>query len=275
MAVAQASLHDRGTIVELVRGRFQRGLSQGLELRLALTDLASAEAELAAVRNRRQLAGRDLELLLGRYPAGQLAANAGLPELPAPAPAGLPAELLQRRPDLRAALARLQAADQRVAGALAALLPRFTLTGGAGVHSSDLAELIDPASDVWSIAGGLLQPLFTGGRLRQEVKLNQARVAEEIASYRQTALTAFREVEGALAAEQWLRGQEQALLRAAEQAETNKQAVVYAYRNGLTDILTLLDNYRSTFTTRSDHLAVKRQLLTNRIDLYLALGGGF
>ncbi|MGH6635444.1 MAG: TolC family protein [Gammaproteobacteria bacterium] len=136
----------------------------------------------------------DIQRVSRNKPAGdawalsgrQLAANAGLPELPAPAPAGLPAELLQRRPDLRAALARLQAADQRVAGALAALLPRLTLTGGAGVRSSDLAELIDPASGVWSIAGGLLQPLFTGGRLRQEVKLNQARVSEEIASYRQT-----------------------------------------------------------------------------------------
>ncbi len=273
--VAESSIKDRRTIAGLVRGRYELGLSQGLELRLAETDLATAEAQLASVRNQLQLAQRDLELLLGRYPRAGLTADKQLPALPKPAPAGLPAQLLERRPDLLAAQARLNAADQRVASAQAALLPRFTLTGGGGIRSQDLDALFSPASAVWNVAGGLLQPLFTGGRLSNEIKRNEARVVEALANYRQTALTAFREVEQTLAAEEWLRGQEQSLLAAARHAEENKQAVVYAYRNGLADILTLLDNYRSVLSTRSDHLAVKRQLLNNRIDLYLALGGGF
>ncbi len=273
--VAESSITDRRTIAGLVRGRFELGLSQGLELRLAETDLATAEAQLASVRNQLQLAQRDLELVLGRYPRAGLTAAGELPSLPKPVPSGLPAQLLERRPDLLAARARLTAADQRVASAQAALLPRFTLTGGGGVRSQELDAWFSPTSAVWNVAGGLLQPLFTGGRLTNEIKRNEAGVVEALANYRQTALTAFREVEQTLAAEEWLRGQERSLLAATRQAEENKQAVVYAYRNGLTDILTLLDNYRSVLDTRSEHLAVKRQLLTNRIDLYLALGGGF
>jgi NodT family efflux transporter outer membrane factor (OMF) lipoprotein len=273
--VAESSLKDRRTIAGLVRGRFELGLSQGLELRLAQTDLATAEAQLAQARNQFQLAQRDLDTLLGRYPYGTINTAAELPPLPDRVPLGLPAQLLERRPDLLAAHARLAAADLRVASAQAALLPRFTLNGGGGVRSQDFDLLFSPASVIWNVAGGLLQPVFTGGRLTNEIKLNEARVTEALANYRQTALTAFREVEQALAAEEWLREQERSLLEAAEKAEENKQAVIYAYRNGLTDILTLLDNYRSVLNTRSDHLAVKRRLLNNRVDLYLALGGGY
>ncbi len=162
-----------------------------------------------------------------------------------------------------------------MASAQAALLPRFTLTGSGGVRSQDFAILVNPASAIWNVAGGLAQPIFTGGRLRGEIARNEAVVTEALAQYRQTALTAFQEVERALAAEAWLRQQERAFQEAANQAEANKRSVIYAYRNGLADILTLLDNYRSTFSTQSELLAVQRQLLNNRIDLYLALGGNF
>ncbi|MCI0354255.1 MAG: efflux transporter outer membrane subunit, partial [Acidobacteria bacterium] len=192
--VAESSIKDRRTIAGLVRGRYELGLSQGLELRLAETDLATAEAQLASVKNQLQLAQRDLEVLLGRYPRAGLTDAEALPSLPKPVPAGLPAQLLERRPDLLAAQARLTAADQRVASAQAALLPRLTLTGGGGVSSEELDSLFSPGSAVWNVAGGLLQPLFTGGRLSNEIKRNEARVVEALADYRQTVLTAFREV---------------------------------------------------------------------------------
>ncbi|WP_347257382.1 efflux transporter outer membrane subunit [Methylocaldum sp.] len=272
--VAERSIQERRTIVELVRGRFARGLTRGLDLRLALTDLANAEAQLAVARNRVQLATRRLEVLLGRYPSGRLTATARLPEPPVSLSAGLPAELLARRPDLIAAFERLRAADFRVESAQKALLPRVALTAAGGTRSAALTELIDPRAAAWNVFMGLIQPLFTGGRLKGEIRLNQALAEEALNRYKSAALNAFREVEQSLAAEEWLRGQEQALREAVEQTEASRRLAVYAYRHGFIEILTLLDSYRSTLNAQSAHLSVKRQLLNNRIELYLALGGG-
>lgn len=270
--VAEQSIKDRRTVVELVRGRFNRGLTQGLDLRLALTDLSSAEAQLADARNQSQQAARQLEVLLGRYPAGKVNNQAKLPAPPEPLQAGLPAEVLQRRPDIKAAIARLIAADHRVASAKKALLPRVTLTASGGTRSSSLSELVDPRAAAWNFLMGLSQPLFTGGRLSGEIDQQQAQVKEALNNYRQTALTAFGEVERSLAAEEWLRQQEQALhANVLQTAESQKSAITY-YRRGAIQILTLLDSYRSTLSAQSEYFTVQRLLLNNRINLYLALG---
>jgi multidrug efflux system outer membrane protein len=272
--VAEQSIKDRRTIVELVRGRFARGLTRGLDLRLVLTDLANAEAQLASSRNRVQSVTRRLEVLLGRYPDNSLKKLSALPTPPTALSAGLPAELLARRPDLVAAWSRLRATDFRVESAKKLLLPRIALTAAGGASSPALTELIDPRAVAWNLAMGLVQPIFTGGRLKAGIRLNEARTEEAFNQYQSTALNAFREVEQALAAEQWLREQEQALKEAVEQTRASRKLAVYSYRQGLIEILTLLDSYRSTLNAQSAHLSVQRQLLSNRIDLYLALGGG-
>jgi multidrug efflux system outer membrane protein len=273
--VAEDSIRERRTIVELVRGRFARGLTRGLDVRLALTDLVNAEAQLAQARNQVQSATRRLEVLLGRYPAGALAGEQILPDPPAALSAGLPAALLERRPDLAAAFERLRAADSRLDSARKALLPRIALTAEGGTRSPALTELADPRAAIWHLAMGLLQPIFTGGRLKGEISLSEARVEEALNRYRDTALNAFREVEQALAAEERLREQERALREAVRQTQESRKLAVYSYRHGLIEILTLLDSYRSTLSAQSAHLAVRRLLLSNRIDLYLALGGSF
>lgn len=270
--VAEESIKDRRTVVNLVRGRFNRGLVQGLDLRFALTDLTSAEAQLADSRNQAQQAARQLEVLLGRYPGGKVNGQTQLPAPPTPLQAGLPAEILQRRPDLVAAFERLKAADHRVASAKKALLPRVTLTAVGGARSSSLAEIIDPRAAAWNFLIGLSQPLFTGGRLSGQIDVQKAQVAEALNNYRQTAVTAFSEVEQSLAAEEWLRQQEQALLANVKQTEESRKSAINAYRRGVIQILTLLDSYRSTLSAQSEYFAVQRLLLNNRINLYLALG---
>ncbi len=271
--VAEQSIRDRRTVVDLVRGRFARGLTRGLDLSLALTDLARAEALLAGTRNRVQSITRRLEVLLGRYPSGGLTETPRLPDPPPGVSAGLPSELLERRPDLIAAFERLRSADARVTSAKKARLPRITLTASGGTRSPALTELADPRAVAWNLAMGLVQPLFTGGRITAEIGLNEARANEVLNLYKNTMLNAFREVEQTLAAEEWLRNQERALRATVKQTDTSQKLAVYSYRQGFTQILTLLDSYRSTLDARSAHLAVKRQLLNNRIDLYLALGG--
>lgn len=272
--VAEQSIKDRHTIVDLVRGRFARGLTRGLDLRLVLTDLENAKAQLASSRNQVQIVTRRLEVLLGRYPGSSISKLSALPSPPTALAAGLPSELLARRPDLLAALSRLQAADSRVESAKKSLLPRITLTATGGTSSPALTELIDPRAVAWNLAMGLLQPVFTGGRLKAGILLTEAHTEEAFNQYQNITLNAFREVEQALAAEQWLREQEQALKEAVEQTRASRKLAVYSYRQGLIEILTLLDSYRSTLNAQSAHLSVQRQLLNNRIDLYLALGGG-
>lgn len=272
--VAEQSVKDRSVIVDLVRGRFARGLTKALDLRLALTDLANAEAQLAESRNQMQLIARRLEVLLGRYPAGEVVADSELPEPPPGLPAGLPSELLERRPDIIAAFDRVRSADFRLASTRKLLLPRVTLTAAGGVRSTALTDLVDPRALAWNVLVGLAQPIFTGGRIQGEIHLNKARVEQAVNLYKNTALNAFREVEQILAADEWLRTEEEALRKAVEQTEASRKLAVYSYQHGFIEILTLLDSYRSTLIAQSAHLSVRRQLLTNRVNLFLALGGG-
>jgi len=272
--VVQASIDERSALVELLQGRFNLGLAQGLDLSLALTDLSDARAELKDAGNRIQQAARGLEVLLGRYPAAVVERCAILPELPAPLPVGMPSELLARRPDVTAAFFRLRSQDSRLSSARKALLPQVTLAANGSSLGNDLADLTDPRAAAWNLALGLIQPLYAGDRLHAGIDRQAALSEEALHRYRETVLQALREVEQSLAAEDWLKGREQALAKTVKQTETSRTLAIYAYRNGKADILTLLDSYRSTLNARTALLDARLQLLNNRLDLYLALGGG-
>lgn len=274
VTVVQASIDERSALVELLQGRFNLGLAQGLDLSLALTDLSDAKAELKEAGNRVQQAQRRLEVLLGHYPGGNIERCARLPDLPAALPAGLPSELLARRPDVTAAFTRLRSQDHRLSSARKALLPRVTLAASGGSLGNTLSDLTEPRSAAWNLALGLTQPLYAGDRLQADIDLQAAQSQETLHRYRETVLNASREVEQSLAAENWLIGREQALAATAKQTETSRALAIYAYRNGSVDILTLLDSYRSTLIARTALLDARLQLLNNRLDLYLALGGG-
>lgn len=293
--VAEESVTDRSNIASVTQGRFEKGLVRGLDVRLALTDLANAKSQLSQAKNRVQVITRQLEVLLGQYPADELQKTVkfkpvltdltdktdssildvrqALPDPPELLPAGLPSDLLARRPDLIAAFRRLLVADARLDSAKKLMLPRITLTGVGGTRDSALIDLADPRSAVWNLFAGIMQPIFTGGRIRGGIQLNEARVDEALNRYQDVALNAFREVEQALAAEEWLREQEKVLREAVTQTRASHELALYYYRLGFIQILTLLDSYRSNLNAQSAHLSVKRQLLNNRINLYLALGG--
>jgi multidrug efflux system outer membrane protein len=261
-----------------VSARYRMGLRPPLELRLAESTLADARA-LEALR-RSQLNGsvRQLEILMGLYPAGTfLAADDGvtLPPPPPSIPAGLPADLLQRRPDLRAAASRVLAADQRTLSAKKALYPRLTLTASGGTVTQQLQDLVQGDFKVWSLLGGLTQPLFQGGRLRAGIRQADAVGDENLELYASSVLRAFAEVEITLADEGWLQDQETALAGSADQLAAAQRLALDRYSNGVGDYLTVLESQSREFLARSALLAVRRQRLTNRVDLYLALGGGF
>lgn len=285
-ALAAATLENRRTSAERVLRRYETGLRTALDLRLARAEVASAESVLEARRQALDEIERQLQVLAGRYPdrrfdPGDSDGGPGdtLPAYfedgPEPVPAGLPAEIVSRRPDLAAAEARLAAAGFRVAEARAALYPSLRLTGSAGRSSEQIDDLLDGDFSVWSIAGGLLQPLFYGGQLRANVDLSRASFDEATALYAGQVLQALREVETTLAAEGFLADRAAALERAVEESRRAQRLAEERYLSGLTDFLSVLESQRRSFDAESQLLQVTRQRLDARVDLVLALGGGY
>lgn len=283
LALAEEALASYRATGDQVAARYGLGVRSPLDVRLSRTQVAAAEARVTLRRSTLERVARQLELLVGRYPRAELvAAPAGskpgrdglMPSL-APIPAGLPAELLARRPDLAEAEQRVFAADRRVAAAKASLLPRLALSGSAGSVSDDLSHLLDGDFGVWSWAANLVQPIFEGGKLRAGVYKAKAGAEASAATYVSTALRAFGEVEGALADEVHLVAFEAALARAAAEADAAQRLAGERYRSGLETYVTLLESQRASLDAHATLLEARRRRLENRIDLVLALGGGF
>ncbi|MCB1035566.1 MAG: efflux transporter outer membrane subunit [Acidobacteria bacterium] len=272
--LAEETSENRRLTRRQVQRRYELGLRGPVDLRLAASNEAAAEATLAARRRQLDATQRQLEILLGRYPVAGLHSEGLLPSPPRPVEAGLPADLVTRRPDLRAAERRLSAAGARVAEARAALYPALRLTGSAGRISEELEDLLSGDFSVWSLASGLLQPIFQGGRLKAGVELSAAAADEALARYVQASLAAFAEVETTLAAEGFLRLQEESLERAVEHAAAAQETAQRRYGSGLAEVLEVLESQRQAFQLQSQLLDVRRQRLAARIDLHLALGGG-
>ena len=248
--------------------------------RTHLLDIYQARQNLAAARARKPqieadlaVAEHALSILLGRYPGPmEDAVVVALPEIPAAFPAGLPSELLARRPDVRASLLRVMAADARVGQAVADRFPSINLTGNYGRSSSNFG-IATFSANFWSLTSDLLMPLFDGGRRRAEADRARAAFRESLAAYNETVLNAFGEVEDALVRNHTT---EERIRRLQEQAESTGAALRLAvdnYAKGLSDYLPVLTGQNSDFDARSQLVAARRQLISYRISLARALGG--
>jgi outer membrane protein, multidrug efflux system len=247
----------------------------GAQLRLARSDIQSANAILTQRREAQGKAARALELLLGRYPQGDRHRDDRLPVLASPPPAGLPSELLQRRPDVLAAERRFAAQGMRQIEARRALWPSLSLTGSGGTSTAALGKLLNSDFGVWSVGANIAEPILTGGLVKAELSKRKAEESESLAALQKTVLIAFGEVEDALEAEHLLRRREEALVEAtrlAGEADTEARA---NFRQGLGDILTVLVSQQRAINSRSALANVRRLRLDNRVALHLALGGDF
>lgn len=255
--------------------RSDAGIGAPNDKLLSFANLQSATAGLAQRRETGERVTRQLDILVRDYPDGIVSTAESLPAAPPAPPAGLPATLLERRPDIQAAMARLQGADYRTVAARRALLPNISLTGSYGTTSSDLGDLLSGNFSVWSIAGQLVQPIFQGGRLRAQVKLSEAQAREAYEAYAETVLRALSEVEAALAADAQIAAREEALRLAAQAAEESTRIALDRYSEGTDPFLVVLESQQRALDARSAWIAARRARLDNRIDLHLALGGGF
>lgn len=277
--LAIEGLEARRQLAAAVRERFERAIIEdggsAAQVRLTESEVATGEATLALRRQEKDRAVRQLELLLGRYPAGKLVAGAKLPALPPVPPAGLPSELLLRRPDVLAAERRLAADGARTKEARLARFPSLRLTGSTGTTTSSLRDVLSSDLGVWSLGGSLTQPLFEGGRITGRILRATAEEREATAALQRTVLVAFGEVEQSLAAEIHLREREDAARRAKELASDAALSAAEEFAGGTGDVLTLIDTREQEINTASQLAALRRLRLDNRVDLHLALGGDF
>ncbi len=278
LALAEQNVRTRRVQLGILERQMERGLEPdraALDVSLGRADLARAEATVQQRRAAADQSRRALEVLLGGYPAGAERGLASLPYLGRGIPAGLPSELLLRRPDLRAAERRLESALRLESSARKAFLPSIRLTGDSGRTSQRTGDLLVPEAAFWNIASNVTQSFFQGGRILATVQQTGARYQEQLQTYTSSVLTAFQEVETALAADAFFREQTVALETSAVEAERAESLAQGQYEKGLTEVLTLLDTRQRAFDARSALIAVQAQRLRNRADLHLALGGEF
>ena len=259
----------------IVNVKHDNGMASAQDVSLTRSDLASARERLTTVEGSYRDALRALEVLLGRYPSAELDVRDSLPAVPPPPPAGIPSELLERRPDIVAAERRVAAAFNATAQAQAARLPTVGLTGNLGGASSSLSDLLDPANVAWSAGANLLAPIFDGGRRREAVEIATAEQEQALAAYGQAALNAFSELESNLDQGTVIAQREVDLEVAARESEKAFRIASLRYEEGEEDLLSVLTIQQRVISAKSALSSVERLLLEQRINLNLALGGSW
>lgn len=273
--IARDMLRAAETLLQLAQDRMRIGNGNEQAVADARASVANYRDALRQITLSREQAARALESLLGRYPAAEIKVAQQLSAMPPRVPVGLPSQLLERRPDVIAAERRVAAAFNRVGEARAAQLPRISLTAGGSDVSSDLFVLQNSSNPVWSFGANLIAPLYRGGALRAQVEIRTAEQKQAVAQYAAAGQRAFSEVENALAAEQALRERE-ALLDAA--VRDNQRAVELAqvqYRIGTANLSAVEQRQLGLYAARTSRLRVQSERLAQRVNLHLALGGGF
>lgn len=260
--------------LELLLHRLSAATATALDVEQQRQQLASLEGQLALLDASEARAGHTFSFLQGQFPdPSSTGEESELPELPSLPEAGVPADLLQRRPDVVAARIRAEAADARLAAAVAARLPSLRLNGSTFVQSSSLSALFDEI--LWSVTAGLTAPLFDGGRRAAEVERNDAVLDERIHAYLETLLEAAVEVENAVALERAQSAYREELDDQLRIAEATLALARAQYREGVTDYVRVLTAISTLQRLQQMRLDATRQQLGYRIQLYRALGGGW
>ena len=277
-AIAGENLRTQQETLELTQVRVNAGLASELDVARAEAQVQSTASQIPDLESSAKRSIHLLSVLLGMEPnalVAELSTESRIPAAPADVPAGLPSDLLRRRPDIRRAERQLAAATARIGVATADLFPRFSLTGGIGLQSGTIGDLGDSGSGFWSIIPGVSLPIFNFGRIRSNIAVQNAREQQAFVTYEQTVLVSLREVEDALVSftENQKRREK---LRGA--VDANRRAVSLAdelYVNGLTDFLTVLQAQRDLFQSEDALAQSDSAVSADLIALYKALGGGW
>ena len=274
--LAEQMAEQGQSLVALAEHRERLGIGTTNETLSARASAATYQDASLQTGQAYKSATRALELLLGRYPGAALQGASALTPLPGPVPAGIPIDVLNRRPDLYAAERRVAAAFDKVGEAKAAMLPTLSISAGYGRLSNGAVQTRDDLEQTTSsVAATGVMPLYTGGALTGQVRLRSAEQKQAVADYTRRALTALGEVEDALTAERVL-GEREAVLEGALAANRqSSQQARDAYRIGKSDQRAVYTQEMATLAAQSSLLSVQQARLSRRVDLHLALGGSF
>jgi multidrug efflux pump len=276
IATVKGTVGLRKEQVQLVRSRFDGGIGNDLDVARAETELATTEADAASLAQRRAELENAIAILAGTNPSlFHLAAETNWGPRPPEIPAGLPADLLERRPDVAEAERQLASANARIGVAKASFFPVLTLTGSGGFLSADLDSLFKWDSRTWSIGPSLSLPLFAGGRNKANYRRSQAAREEAIARYRQQVLVAFGEVENSLSGIRYLTTQAEAQQRAVTTARRAADLATDRYRSGIVGYLDVVDASRDALQAERADAQLTGQRLIASVRLIKALGGGW
>jgi NodT family efflux transporter outer membrane factor (OMF) lipoprotein len=273
--LAADSLAGAEKLLSLAMDRQRVGIGSEADVALARASRDDFRDALRRLEYGKEQSLRALELLLGRYPAADLEAAGRLPGLVAAAPAGVPAELLERRPDLVAAERRVAAAFSRTGEAQAARLPRLTLSASGSYLDSDILVLQERDNPVWGLGLGLVLPIYAGGALAAQVELRTTEQQAAVAQYASTGLKAFGEVEDALAGETAAADRVAILESQVLDRSRALELEQVRYRVGSTDLRSVTQQQLALYGSRSALLRMQAERLSQRVALYLALGGDF
>jgi len=278
LAIARRNLEAQKRTAAITRKRFEAGFASGLDQASADGQAATTASEIPRLESAAREAVFNISVLLGEEPttlAKELEVENPLPVTPPRVPVGLPSEIIRRRPDIRRAEAEVHAATARIGVAAAELFPKFSLTGSLGYSSADLASLVTPATQAWSIGPSVTWRIFDSGRIRWSIEEQKAMQEQTLVEYEKTVLTALRDVEAALQA--YAREQERRRLLE-EAVKSNGRAVELAmelYTSGETDFLNVLTAQRSLYVSQEALALSLQNVNTSLIALYKALGGGW
>jgi outer membrane protein, multidrug efflux system len=274
-ANAQETLDLYQEYLKLTNTRKEQGHASDFDLAQIKSRTASAQDALYVAQAARAQAIRAIEVVTSHYPAGRLETRSSFPGQPRAVPAGLPAQLLERRPDVIAAERRFAAAFHRVHEARAARLPRFAIstTGGIGTAQLDGIGVLDAVT--WSLAAGITQPIFFGGELKAAQDIRTAEQKAAAASYTGTALRAFEDVENALANDYYLGKREGALSDVVENSAITVKLGGEQLEQGQIDTFTTLRLAGENLAAKIELTRIRASRLRERVNLHLALGGDF
>ena len=274
--VARRTLETRRESLRVVKARFEGGITSASDLRQAESNFAGAEAAIAVLQRSRAQAENGLSILVGRNP-GPIARRPGANAMASPPrlPAGVPSDLLQRRPDVQAAEQQLLSADASIDAARKAYFPAISLTGFLGFASPALKDLFEDGRSAWSVSPAITLPIFTAGRLAANVEAAEAQQRIAVEQYRKTVRNAFREVDDALVAYQWYLEQREALGRVVKANRERERLADLRYRNGITIFVEVLLAQQQTFESELQLSQANRGVHESVVNLYTALGGGW
>jgi outer membrane protein, multidrug efflux system len=276
LEIARRTLKINEDTVVYYERRLQGGVSNRLEVDQARANRANTAAAIPNIERQIAIAENALSVLVGRTPGSIARFNAiAESEVPPDVPSGLPAQLLERRPDVRQAEQLLVAANANIGVAKALFYPTIGLTGSAGSVSSSLSDFLSPESLIWSFGAGLLQPIFNGGRLKNNYEAAKARYDQALAQYQRSALNAYREVADALVTIQKLAEQRKELQSGVDALRDATMLARSRYDNGLSSYLEVLLADQYLFSGELQLAGVRGAQLRAVTQLYRALGGGW